>query len=462
MPDLTNLPAAGAYSGAAIRAALRGLVDDHNRPRSVRPLEYFGGASVDWSETPSDNAAAFAAALDWCAETGGQAQLGGGIYGVDGPVTLASYANFRGCGAGTSRVTVLTQGVDLFTMPAPAAGNSRFLVSLRDFEIDGGWSPNWNTAMPGTVPAAIRLLGDADGPDDPVAYAREAVGYISDAHHVVEGLRIRNFAGDAIYADGRGEMQIKGNWIEKVQRHGLFLEAPDNWVGFNTIFTTGDSAVRLTAGNNRFVAEKYWFAGMHRAAEVVGAGLHIDGAGVANVVCAGVTTQDTWGPGLIAEGDSLIFSGNLDEAGGGRVEQQGYGWTGSRTKQRSWLRLGDMTKSRITASLGGGARTAVAPYLVDVDSSGAAGNEIDLYSEGITAQSARVRVATGNSNAKRHNVIRENGKLLRGRVTEAQLADAAHGVQSGPDVVALDPSGLAVRATDGTWRVVTGTAVTPA
>jgi hypothetical protein len=464
MPDIADLPSSGTFTGAQLRGTTRALVADRNQARQSRKIEWFGAASVDFNATPTNNATAFVDAVEWCAETGGEVILGAGDYGVVGPVPLMSYANFRGADKMQSRVRLLTSGSDFFTsVNSPTA--SIYGCRFRDFAIIGPWAVNWNDDLTTAANfAAIRLAGRDDGPNDPIAFTREGVSYLSDPHHVVENIAFDRIFGDAINLSGRGEMQIRNNKIRRTARHGIFCSAPDNWFANNTVETTGATGVYMSAGNNRLMNEKYWFCGMQRFAQTVGAGLEIVGAGTANIVCTNVTTQDTWGPGLVAEGDSLIFSGNVDEAGGGRLEQQGFGWQGTRTLTRSFIRINDLTKARIVASVNGGDRRTEKPVLVDIASSGARYNEVDLYTEGAVTTTARVRVASGNSNAKRYNVVRENGRYRIGRLTTAQISDATHGIQAdGPDIVPMDPSGLAVRSTDGTWSVMdVASTITPA
>lgn len=462
MPDITNLPASGAYTGAANRAAVRAAVAELNRASaSVRPLEYFGAVAVNYNATPTNNATACLDAIEWCADHGGVVIIGRGDYGVDGPLPLMSYANFEGVGGVHSRIMQLTAGQDLFTSTESESA-SIYGCRFANFDVHGGWVTNWTTALSASTGAAFRLRGRSLGPNDPIALAREDKDSLPDPHHVVENVRIRHVLGDGIVMTGRGEMQIRWVKMNRVSRYGIDCASPDNWFEGNTISSTGESSIRLTAGNQSLINEKYWFAGAHEGAEIVGAGLEISGAGVSNVVAATIRTQDTWGPGLVADGDSLIFSGNIDEAGGGRLEQQGGGWTGTRSRARSSIRLTTATRCNIIAGVNGGARTATAPLLVDIDGSGVQHNQIDVHTEGATVGSGRVRVSAGNSNAKRHNVVRENGVWLVGRVTEAQLADASHGVNTGgPTIVPLDPSGQAVRATDATWRVLTGATITP-
>lgn len=463
MADVPEIPASGAFTGAQLRASMRALIEDSNRPRQTRPIEWFGGSSVPFNATVTNNAAAFLDAMEWCAETGGEVLLGAGDYGVDGPLPLMSYTNIRGIERFHARIKMITPGVDLFTsVDSPTA--SIYGCRLRDFTILGNWTVNWNNDLSlAANAAAIRMAGRADGPNDPIAFARENVEYLSDPHHIIENVAFADVFGDAINLSGRGEMQVRGIKARRIARHGIYCDAPDNWFIGNTIETTGATAFRMGAGNNRLVNEKYWFCGMGRFAETIGAGLEIVGAGVANVVCSNVTTQDTWGPGLVAEGDSLIFVGNIDEAGGGRLQQQGFGWQGTRTLTRSFIRVNDLTKSRIITSVNGGNRMTEKPVLVDVASSGARYNDIDLYTEGVTTTTARFRVAPGNTNAKRYNVVKENGKYLVGRLTAAQISDATHGIQAdGPDIVPMSPSGVAVRdATGPGWTIHAGTPVTP-
>lgn len=466
MPAITNIPASGRYSGAALRAAVRPLVATHNETRAMKPVEYFGAVAVDFDETPSDNAAAFLDAIDWCADTGGAVRIGGGLYGVDGPILLRSYATFWGCGRRNSWVRQLTvdQTADTFTSTA-ATDASIYGVEFRDFCIDGGWSPNWGASKSGATGALLRLTGASGGPDDPTAETREGSTNMSDPYHIVTGMRFRNGPASGIILGGRGEMHISFNQIGRMALYGIDCASPDNWFTGNTILTSGESGMRISAGNQRISDCKLWFTGNREDVEGVGAGMEITGAGTKNVICSNISTQDTWGPGLVANGDHLLFTGNIDNPCAGRLDTYNMGWQSSRTKARSFIRLGDLKSGRIIVTYSGGAISDADPYAVDFDNGGADYNQIEIHHEGATIHSGKINAVAGLANNKRWNRVTENMRTIMGRVSTTNLGDAAHSINElyGPDVVELTPNGLAVRDTSGGWRVLSeASTITPA
>lgn len=442
--------------------------------RGARSLESFGATAVDYDQTPTDNRAAFLSAIDWCANTGGEVIIGAGLYGVDGDLPLKSYANFRGLGRDHSRVVqIAASATDTFTSSA-AADESIAFCRFMDFAIYGGWtsdSAGWNEdKSTGHNFACLRLIGSSDGPDDPIAFAREGVSFIADPYHVISGMHLGDVAGYGLYTDGRGEFNVFANRIDGCSMNGMHFLAPDCFLGFNSVKRVGNNAVYMTGGNQRVVNEKYWFTGMSRDAERVGAGLQIDGSGVANEQLR-ITTQDTWGPGLVVDGDAPDIIVQIDEAGGGRVEQQGFGWAGARTENRSCIRVaGAMRHGKIRGSVRGGGRVGVGnePCLVDFSSSGCYGNRFDFVQEGAELNSTLIQTSTGYDNNKRHNIVTLNEQLLHGAVTPAELADAAHGINVTsllPEVTVDDGAGVvdkAVRQGDGSWRLLyAGTTTTP-
>lgn len=465
---MVNIDPGNSYSYGSLGAAMLGRIGS-DLPSQARPLEYFGGQATAFNGTPVDNRAAFEAAIDWCESEGGMLVLGAGEYGISGSVTLKSFTTIIGAGWGNTIVKQIgSSSNDVFTSN-DGAGQNIYNCYFADFTIDGGWTVNWNNNLSGHSAAGIRLLGGglgvSGGPDDPAALDREDVNNLSDPYHIVTRVRFRNIAGSGLVLSGRGEMQIVGNRFNRCSVHGINCAAPDNWFMSNTISTTGDTGFYLEAGNNRLVNEKYWFCGMRRDDEGVGAGLEIVGSGVGNIVAANVTTQDTWGPGLVAEGDHLMFTGSFDEAGGGRLEQQGFGYSGSRSEQRSFLRVANLQHSEIKASIDGGNRNGSGnrPSLVDMDGSGADHNQINLFSAGASYDSATpVRTANGYTNNNRFSVVRYNNRTVLGVLSEADLLTASHSVNSehAPDQVQLDDGRLAVKNSTG-WTIFSGTDVVP-
>ena len=441
---------------------------------NARPLEYFGGVAVDYGDTPVDNLAAFNSAVDWCVNTGGVILLGAGVYGVDGAITLKSYSNFRGVGQRQSVVRQLAATpTDVFTS-TDGADESIAFCEFRDFQIDGGWSPGWSDDRTSHTAAGIRLIGSSGGPDDTVMFTREGISYMSDPYHIVSGMLITNMAGTGIVMSGRGEMHIVNNNIIRCSLYGVYCSAPDNWFQGNSISVTGDSGVYLNSGNQRFNNEKYWFCGMRTDQEGVGAGLEMVGAGLGNVVGANLTAQDTWGPGIVLAGDAPVIWGQIDEPAGGRLEEQGFGYSGARTLQRTFIRANDsVSNGKIVAQLSGGARIGVGdePYLVDFNSSGSNNLYFDLYAENISIATNRIYSSWGYVNNKRYSQVLLNGaeetdlSKNYGWLTAARIADTADGINesSKPKIVHLADGTIAARQSDGTWEVFTSSStVTPA
>lgn len=437
--------------------------------RQIRPIEYFGARAVEFNAAEVDNRTAFLQAIDWCCETGGAVMLGGGVYGVDGDLEMLPFTTFWGSGKWNSVVRQLsaTAGTDTFTSPSDADGGTAY-CHLRDFQIDGGWTTNWNDLA--EAGAAIRLSVPTAGPSHANLLARLNVGSLSDPHNTIENMKINRHPGHGIVTAGRGENQIKHNEINLCKGNGIQAAAPDDWYSNNTVYATGDSGMLITSGNQRIENHKHWFVGMRRDAEGIGAGFEINGSGNSNIIMSNCASQDTWGPGLVADGDSLLFSGNIDEAGGGRLEQQGFGWQGARTEVRSCIRTVGLKRSKITASIRGGDRNgeSARPYLVDFDSSGADINYVETYTEGASLHSNLVRASGGFNNSNRWCEVKQNGQIIMGKVSLADLQNAAHSInaEGGPSLVHLggDEDGqIAARQDNGAWSVHSpGSVIIPA
>jgi hypothetical protein len=446
--------------------------------RYARPIEYFGASAVDYNETPIDNRQAFLDAFDWSADTGGMILLGAGTYGVDGSLPLRSHVNLTGLDRDHSIIRQLTVGQDVLTS-SDGPGESIARCHISRLRIDGGWQPSWGAWLAdktNDTAAGIRLVGRFAGPDDPAALTREDTQFMADPYHVIFECEIKGIQGSGIVTDGRGEMQILNNRIGDCSLYGMILDAPDCWFANNTVRITGDSGVLCRSGNQRFSNEKYWFCGMRRDAEGVCAGLEISGAAVANVVGSNLTTQDTWGPGLVLDGDAPIIDGNIDEAGGGRIDDQSFGYrtytdgqgvehVRNRTLPRCNIRLaGSVRNARVRMSARGGALADALPHLVHLEGSGVEGNEIELNAEGLSIHETPIVTSSAHINSRRHNIVELNGEMLHGALTPTDIADATHPVNANAykkTMVHLTDGTLAVR--DGAnWRVFSGSTVTPA
>lgn len=427
-----------------------------------KALEYFGATSVDYDETPINNIAAFNDAVDFCADVGGRVLLGSGIYGVDGPIVMRSYNNFLGLGPYQSFVKQLSATPsDTFTSPdGTVAGTSIAFCTLENFAIHGGWVPQWGADRATHTAAAIRLQGTFSGPDDPSAIARYGQNPISDPYHTVRKMFIYNVPGDGIRTGGRGEMQIRENRIWFTSLYGIYNGAPDNWFSNNSVNVTGDSAMKNASSNCRFENEKYWFAGRRTDQQGVCAGYESGDSGQDTNILMGVCTQDTWGPGIEVNGDALCGWVQIDEAGGGRLEKQGFGWQGTRTDVRSCIRIaGGAARADLKVQINGGNQNFAAkrPYLIDFYGAQSDNNTIQVNAEQAFFSSAGlIRTSDGYTNSKSHNHIDLNGKRVHGLVTEGNLLDASHRINSvgNYDTVQMTDGRFARRLPDNTWGIV--------
>lgn len=439
-------------------------------PGAARDLRYFGGRAVGHDETPVDNLAALTAAIEWSSHTGGEIVLPAGLTGIEGTATLLSYATLRGASEHNTIVRQLSvphgeaEGwIDTLVTP-PASEGGAYGISLSLFQVSGGWNkkgwygakvPNWEFDPARMIAAGIRLDSPFSGPSGPSI--RAAQGNPSDSHHRMHRIRVADVAGDGIVMTGRGEMRIESFDIESCARYGLELASPDNWITNGTIFKTGDSGFHCVSGNQRISDIKTWFCGMRRSAEPVGAGFHIDGPGIRQIVVTNFSTQDTYGPGMILEGRGLLARGLIDHPGGGRVERQGHGWTGKRTVVRSCLDIRNLKNSCVEVTASGGELSVEPPHLAKISSSGADLNVLKLGIEGDTIRPDVTRVASQKHNG-RYNEVWLGGELAYGRMTEADLANPAQSVNSGrfgaPSEVLLEDGRKAVRRGDGRWTVL--------
>lgn len=445
------------------------------------------------------NRVALQAALDWSAATGGVVWLPSGSLDIWGAVTLPAGASLRGNGRYSSRIRQLQQPtaanepfVNLFNYPPvterdttvtpniQAAGGNGYNI-ITDLCIDGGWNlqnfvgagtGNWGYDPARMTQVGIDIRTPTAGTGSPSAI-REAG---SDGHVYLENLWIVNVAGYGFKMLGRGENFVRNVEISRVWK-GFWMESPDNYMSDLNIYTTGDSAcvIKSGAANLRWTNSKLWFCGMQRTVEPIGAGIEMPDPGTETIMLYNISTQDAWGPAAQLSGNiGIVWHGDIDEAAGGRLTQQGFGYTGTRTKARANLRLsGTLRRARITLQVKGGNRNGAGnrPLLVDMDGSSLEGNiirfggSLDYVNMTDTAAGVQpvikngIREITGYTNANRYNEIWFEGRLLHGKMTPAKLANAAHGVNSAalyrPDVALLESGGAAYRKPDGTMRLPT-------
>lgn len=416
------------------------------------------------------NTEALGSALEWSARTGGAVHLPSGSLDLWGVVELPRGASIRGAGKFSSRIRQLCQPasdaepfVDVFAAPAVSGGiggNGYNIVA--DLTIDGGWNlrnhsrdgnGNWHYDPARMTQRGLVFATPAGGPLD--AAVRDAG---SDAHGRIENVCFTNIAGYGFQMSGRGENFARGVEIRKTGKSAFLIQSPDCFLSDLTCYLTGDSGVeiRAGAGNLRWTNSKVWFCGMQRAVQGIGAAIHLPDPGTETIMMNNISTQDSWGPGLQLNGNvGIVFSGDIDEAGGGRLEQQGFGWRGTRSLPRAFIRApGTLRRARITAQIKGGSRLgeAARPALVDLSGSGVGGCVFRLGGSLDHVATPPVRVSTGHVNAGRYNEIWFEDRLLHGQVTAKELNTAGHGVNDpvyGPSRAYRNDGRLMVRGPAG-------------
>lgn len=445
---------------------------------SAVDVRYFGAVmrSFDARVTRTEgeaNRRALNTAIAWSAATGGVVHIPGGSLDIWGEAPLLLGAAIRGQGKHNSRIRQLCQPTrpnEPFTsvLPAPplvgGAGGNGFNM-LADLMIDGGWNmrghighaePNWTYDPARMTQVGIGFNTPLGGP---AASASRMAG--SDAHGRLDNVTIMNVAGYGFRLEGRGENFVRGVEISRCHT-GFYHAAPDCFFSDMTVYLCGDNGaeIRASAGNFRWTNSKLWFCGAMRGTEGRGAGIYLPDSGTQTMQMRNISTQDTWGSGLDLQGDvGIIFEGEIDEAGGGRLTQQGMGYAGTRSLPRAFIRLpGTLRRAKIRAEIKGGDRNGVAnrPYLVDLRGSGVLGSRLKLGGSLDGVHPDRVLVSTGHGNAGRYNEIWFEGRLLHGHVTQAQLDDPAHGVNDpiyGPSRVLREDGALIARAAAGGWRL---------
>lgn len=430
---------------------------------------------VDASEAVATaNQAALQAALDWSSASGGVVSIPGGRLDIFGSLVLPIGGAVRGMAQFSTqlrqrqRPTSLSETfTSVFTAPpvdGAAGGNGFNLIS--DMMIDGGWNirnfegathVNWAHDPARMTQVAIQTDTPANGP---VASASRPTW--SDAQSRFQNLTILNVAGTALDLKGRGEIMVNMVEVGKTGKHGLDISAPDCFIHMLTSYTTGDSSavIRAGAGNLRMTNSKFWFTGMQSAAECVGAGIYLPDQGTTAIEMHAVSTQDTWGPGLDLAGNTgIFFSGDIDEAGGGRTTQQGFGYAGARTLPRSCIRLtGTLRRAEINARVRGGGRNGAAnrPALVDFRGAGILGCKLNLNGDLTNIATPAIVEASGYTNARRYNTVDFVGRLMHGAMTKAQLEDPTHGVNDavyGPTEVTMTDGRQARKNASGTWVI---------
>ena len=459
------------------------------RARNVRPVEHFGAVGVDFTSTVSApvaaaNTAAIQSAIDWSSGTGGAVEFGYGVYGIDGTLTAKSNMILRGQGGHAGHTVIRqinTAWPDVLASTAAVSANvggaSNCIIT--GLVLDGGWTlknsgttgGNWDYLLSSKTQRCLYLASHTSG-----AEALNRQGAV-DTNHFIFDVWFANAAGRGFLMQGRGEAFISKVKASKCAVVGIDMDCPDNWISDFTTSTCGSVGLLVGAGNQRIMNGKCWYIGMCEGEEPLGVGVQFsDSSGVKNCTGVNITTQDTYSAGIQLNGQNLYLNGAIDNAGGGRLEQFGQGWQGTRTRPKVALEMANIRDSSGYISIEGQVDTyknGVLPNLVHFSSSGCDRNAIEISVNRFNTKywnSTAVTAVSGYTNAKRHNVVWMNGQLIHGTRTATELGDKAHSVNinKGVGTTVLDSTNnriLVATAVGDTvpWRTMDGTSViTPA
>lgn len=490
---MTTLPSAENYSLSNVKQRETDAVEQ------IMPLSHFGIKAHLPGETEVDNTEAhWQDVIDFCAESRGRAITGGlGRYSLPTTLTLGSY--FTAVGENpyatefimsTSALPTTTGGgwPTVFTVnkDTPPA-----FIYLRNIAINGGWNQrdyigevgagtanNWSIDPDNMDQIGLDIDGGADGagggPDDPDLFSTDNT---LDPYHILTGCDIRNIAGRGMYLTGRGEHRISNSRIEDCAVHCMEVDCYDSWFDNLSLSSSGDSAAKFTSGGHIVGGLKTWFAGKWRQVEPRGHGIQVDTNGSKGLKIFGGWSQDTYGAGISLTGSGhKVGMFQIDHPGGGRLEAQNGGWlsdvggpsgTGgqTRTEPATAIIIDSAKNCYVNVVLTGGDLGATVPTLCDISGSGANGNVIHLHSEGTFDFDRSVDVTAGVTNAKNHNEVWHQGKLIHGYRTQAELTDAEHKVNDaafGPSKAYMPDGRIACLDDSGDWHIpALGTAVTP-
>ena len=441
---------------------------------SFRTFESFGGNNAgadDFEDALSStrqtaNDAAILSARDFCRDTGGQVTFGGGQYAFSNPFEARSFTNLMGMGGFQTRL-VWPTGQDAI-ITRGANNQSPLGISLQHLRISNNTWNHGQSIANATQYAAIRILGQNNGPDEPEAYAREGVSYLSDPYHRFVGLEINEFDGNGIWSEGRGEMIMDRCVIKRVSGYGSYMISPDNWMTHCTVSETGMTGIWYNAGNIRSDNNKAWFTGK-LTNETIGAGFEFTGSGKSNVHSVGDFAQDTWGPAAVIEGGHILLDAfNFTEPAGGRLEAQGDGFQGTRTEPRCGIRFENAKACIVRGTCANnnyqGLSAGNLPHYTYHANSGARANDVELYSDSGNWNANPTLEVAGFANNKRWSRVLVNQREVLGEVTSTQLADSAYAFNDEkykPQHLWLNDGRLAKAAATG-WNVsATTTSVTP-
>lgn len=477
-------------------------------------IRYFGAQLVAHGATATDavaqaNLIALQEALDWGYEAGGMPVIPGGILDVYGTAYMRPGSNLSGNSRHASRLRqrriARAAGETYADLLVPDPTLRCATLTIANLILDGGWSmrqyegaagPNWtydHTTMTQKVlhistkgSTETNIGNGASGGTN--ASAVYAAG--TDSHIGLENIVVVSAAGDGVALWGRGEMQVHGIRVYECARYGMLSAVADSFFSNITIHKTGNSGLVIRSGgsNARINNIKTWYSGLMlstqpasllNAAGGGGCGVEIADPGTKDVQIANLSTQDNWGASVSVQGrEGIIISGSFDEAGGGRLQAQGQGFSGTRTLPRAFVRTpGTLVGAKISANLLGGARLTAAdyPYMIDLqgsavdrcqfefrgEKSGLAPDNtttltMDMTSGSITGRQKNRGVlwTNGHSNANLYNEVWFENRLDYGWMTQAMLDNAAHSINSelyGTSRVYRSDGRIVVKSPAGAW-----------
>lgn len=413
---------------------------------SYRTAESFGCVSVGFDSnqepatTPVNNLAAMELAREWSIATGGVVLFGSGIYGFDGTFRLKPHLNMRGAGRNDTHFwtlhTDMSDGFSSLLSGDDPTTTGASWMTLRDFTINCHWNKmgsggSWNYPATEMTQRGMYLYAPTNSAQLKAIHR----GTANDNYSVIDNIAVKGAKGTGLVIEGRGEMMLSRLALSGHALGGLDCKSPDNWMRDFTISSCGQFGAKIGAGNQRMADFKAWFIGLMKG-EAPLQGLIFDGAGNKNIIAQNMSTQDTWGAGVLVNGQGITVNGNIDEACGGRIVEQGFGYTGSRTStDNAYVVIAGATGCELDFSMTGSINNSITRRVARLHSSGHQKTKLkytlDMTNNnpatgGITEA---VTAAGGSTNNKRHvTVVRQDGAVIYGAWDLATYGDSTHGV----------------------------------
>ncbi len=441
-------------------------------------IREFGGVIRSFGESASETEAlnnrdALQLAMDWSANVRGVVYLPAGVLNIAGTVTRRPFSALHGLASISSCVkqnmlpSSLSEGfVPMFDFPSISgtSGGTAFTQNI-NYMIDGGWDggdhnqdthSGWNFDPARMTGHSIML----DTPLHGVSGLPDEFAGIRDGFNVISGMIFRRTPGYHIHMSGRGENVVNQCQGGNAALSGMFLDSPDNWITCSTFYNNGDNGMVVTgnSGDLRISDIKTWFNGRWLRQEPRGVGLYLRDPGLTSVTITNFTTQDNYSAGFELSGSTgITIQGIIDEPGGGRIEQQGLAYAGTRTRPRTAIILnGTLRRAHIDVSVKGGGRNGLSnrPNLVNITGSGVMGCHVKTNGDLTHFTTPYVHEAQGSRNQGRYNIVQIDGKLVHGFVSQEMLDDPDHGVNDplyGPTQVIRDDGWLMIKDPDGLW-----------